>query len=143
MLALDLSRTPLFRQRQTVRWGDMDAYRHVNNVMYFRYLEEARIAWLSGLGFPVDQDSAPNGPVLASTRCDYRKSIVYPAEIEILSFVARVGNSSFSVQQAIVDADDPAVVYAVSESTSVWIDYASGRSMPLPDALRANLESAG
>jgi len=57
--------------RMAVRWGDMDAYGHVNNTVYFRYFEQARCEWLEQMGFRVSPEE-PTGPVIINASCTFR-----------------------------------------------------------------------
>jgi acyl-CoA thioester hydrolase len=123
-----------------VRWGDMDAQGHVNNVQYFRFTEQARIEWFDRY-VPARHDEG-TGPVVAQTACRYLRSIVYPAAIEVLVYCAPPGRSSFRHRYRIRDAADPAVVYAEADAVMVWIDHAAGRSTPLPERVRAALPAA-
>lgn len=62
-----------------VRWGDMDSYGHVNNTLYFQYLEEARVAWFETLG--IDLEGAAEGPVVLQSLHTYLKPVVHPATV--------------------------------------------------------------
>ena len=118
-----------------VRWGDMDAFNHVNNAQYLRYLEEARVQWLAS----IDSISAlgPVAPVLAASHVNYRKPIEWPNEIVVELFVEKLGNSSLSVGHRIVDAIDSSVLYSDGSVVLVWIDTRTGASVALPENVRA------
>ena len=118
-----------------VRWGDMDIFGHVNNANYFRYLEQARISWFETIGAP--SGNVGHGPILVAAACNFRIPIVYPATVEVRTYVKSLGRSSIPMYQEIVDANNPSTLYADGDSTIVWIDYQRGRSTPLPDELRA------
>ena len=66
-----------------VAWGDMDANRHVNNVVYFRYIEHARLRYFSELGFLNMQQETGIGPILAWTDCRFRRPLEYPDHVSI------------------------------------------------------------
>ena len=121
-----------------VRWGDMDALGHVNNATYFTYFEQARISWFAALtgGRVMDQSQ---GPVMANASCEFRREIVHPARIVVEVLVGEPGRSSLPTGYRIVDAQDRAVEYATGASVLVWVDYKAGKSVPLPDAIRALL----
>ncbi|WP_374357608.1 acyl-CoA thioesterase [Chitinimonas sp.] len=121
-----------------MRWGDMDALGHLNNAMYFRFLEEARVRWLEAHGWGVRPD-AGCGAILAATSCQFRTPLVYPGDIRVETHVSRIGNSSFTLSHRISRQDNPEQTAAEAEAVVVWCDYASGRSQPLPDALRSAL----
>ena len=133
------STTPklLVRAPVTVRWGDMDAYNHVNNSVYATYVEEARLQWFRSLDpHWMGEDAAP---ILAALNTNFRKPIEWPAEIVVEMYAGRIGRSSFTASFRIVDRNAPEVLYAEGDSVLVWIDPRSGKSIELPPHLRAAL----
>lgn len=126
--------------RMSIRWGDMDALGHVNNTVYFRYMEQARIEWFSAIG--CDIDLSAEGPVIVNANCSFIKQLKYPGEIEVLTYVGSPGRSSFETVYEIrrVDADD--TIYAHGSAKVVWVHFASEKSTPLPDRLRLLLSAA-
>ncbi|MDQ6685704.1 MAG: acyl-CoA thioesterase [Pseudomonadota bacterium] len=118
-----------------IRWGDMDAMGHVNNTLYFRYLESVRIEWLHRVdGKP---DLAGEGPVVVNAFCNFLRQLKYPGEVLARHYVANPGRSSFDAFVTLERTDEPGVIYASGGSTTVWIDYRAGRSVPLPAKVRA------
>jgi acyl-CoA thioester hydrolase len=117
-----------------LRWGDMDAMTHLNNVMYFRLMEEARIQWFQQFGFPTLP--AGEAPILAHAACDFVKAMTYPGIAVVRQIVTRVGRSSVEMTLAIEKKDEPAVTYATGRTVIVWYDYAEGKSKPWPEAIR-------
>ena len=63
---------------QAVVWGDMDSYRHVNNVVYFRYFENARLEYFRRLDWFALEEQTGVGPILAATQARFRKPLTYP-----------------------------------------------------------------
>ena len=124
----------------SVRWGDLDAFDHVNNAAFLVYVQEARIVWLNRLGAQLRDDAKM--PVVAAASLNFRRQLGWPARIIVELSIARVGNSSLTIAHRIVDEDDAACVYADGEAVMVWIDPASGRSIALPDAVRAAVRPA-
>lgn len=122
-----------------MRWGEMDALGHMNNVAYFRYFEQARISWFDSLQIAYRPGS--EGPILGSISCRYLKPAVYPVEFELTTYVGRPGRSSFVMWHELARADNPSERFAQCEAAMVWIDIAEGRSRPLPDWLRELLQS--
>lgn len=123
--------------RMAVRWRDMDLNRHVNNVEYFRYLEQARIEWF---------DLAVNtwrergyGIVIANAHLNYLQALTYPATIEVCVYVGPPGRTSFTFYYDIRGEGDQAPKYADGYTRVVWVDRRTGRPAPLPDALRSLL----
>ena len=126
--------------RMAIRWGDMDALGHVNNTVYFRYLEQARIEWFSAI------DSAPapdgEGPVIVSAHCTFLRQLKYPGAIEVRTLVGPAGRSSFDMTHEIriLDADGQAgVLHAQGGAKVVWVNFPAEKSVVLPDAIRALL----
>jgi acyl-CoA thioester hydrolase len=117
-----------------VRWRDLDAFNHVNNSSYLTFLEEARLQWLRTV--PGEWFHAHAMPVMAAVELHYRKPIEWPAEVDVQLNCERLGNSSVTIGNRIVDRNDASVVYADGNVVMVWIDPATGASVPLPDAIR-------
>lgn len=125
--------------RIPVRWGDMDAYCHVNNTVYFRYFEQARVEWIEKMGFPIDPQ-LDIGVVIVNADCTFIKPVNYPATLEIRVYAGLPGRSScMTWYELYVEGDDQA--YAVGGAKLVAVETASGKSIPLPDVVRA--ECAG
>ena len=124
----------------SVRWGDLDAFNHVNNATFLVYAQEARLAWLAKVpGLWFDETMMP---VVAAANMNYRRQLAWPADIVIELATTRVGTSSLTIAHRIVAAMDPACLYADGEVVMVWIDPASGSSVPLPAAIRDACQSA-
>jgi acyl-CoA thioester hydrolase len=117
-----------------VQWGDMDSFGHVNNVVYFRWCETARVEYLERVGLSANHGPRGIGPIVARIGCNFRKPIVYPDIVHAGARVTRLGNSSFEMEHAIYT--DALGLVADAESTLVVVDYSTGKSVPLPDAIR-------
>lgn len=123
-----------------IRWGDMDAYGHVNNTVYFRYMETARIELLEHLGCGLSGQGGSGGnPVVANAFCNFLRQLDYPGEVLVRTYVGAVGRSSIDTYHEMLRAGGDETVHANGGATIVWADLAAQRSMPLPDALRARL----
>lgn len=128
---------PAFVSHQSVRWGDMDAFGHVNNTVYFRYLEQARFEWLEAVSATLPAGEAP---VLMTANCTFLRQIKYPANLEIRIFVTKIGRSSIDLSYEIVQADQPHIVSSEATTRVVWANLALGKSAPIPDNLRDLLQ---
>ncbi len=126
--------------RMPIRWGDMDAMGHVNNTIYFRYFETARIAWFDQIDCA--PDAGGQGPVIISANCSFLKQLTYPGEIEVRTLVGPPGCSSFGMTHEIrlVGADgEPGALHAEGGAKVVWVDFPAQKSVPLPEPIRALL----
>ena len=124
-------------ERLRVLWGDMDALGHVNNVMYFRYMEQARIGLFAAL-VPADQAWKTLGMVIANTSCDFKRALVYPADIEVKVYTEPPGGSSLGTiyEIAPVGESEP---WAVGRATIVFMNLELDRPTRIPDGVRAKL----
>ena len=120
-----------------IRWGDMDMLGHVNNTVYLRYMENARIEWFRELGLAPDPDG--HGLVLMNVFCNFIRQLSYPGEVLARQYVGAVGRSSIDTFTTLELVDDPGVIYASGGATLVWVDFKEQVSMPLPDAVRTKL----
>jgi acyl-CoA thioester hydrolase len=115
----------------------MDAMGHVNNTLYFRYMEVIRIEWMHSAG------GAPNpagdGLVIVNAFCNFIKQLEYPGEVLARLYVANPGLSSFDSYTTLERADQPGTLYATGGATIVWMNFPQQKSVPLPAALRALL----
>jgi len=125
-------------ERIPIRWGDMDAMGHVNNTVYFRYLEQTRIEWLYALGGPGAYEGT--GPVVVNASCTFLVPLVYPGEVEVRMYLGEPGRSSVG---SFYDVRMNGRTYAEGAARIVWIDLASGRSVPLPRWVVESMNAAG
>jgi acyl-CoA thioester hydrolase len=123
-----------------VVWGEMDAFAHVNNVVYFRYFETARIAYCDKIGFLETIKASGVGPILASVRCDFRKPLTFPDKIFVGVMISEMSADRFLMQHRIV-SEKLQKIAAEGESLIVSYDYREGRKAPIPDDVRKKIET--
>ena len=123
-----------------LQWGDMDAFGHVNNVVYIRWFESGRIDLLDSFKSVVTMDPAGIGPILASVHCDYKKQLHFPDTVHIGTRVGNIGRTS-AVAEHVVYSEKLQAVAATGTSTMVVFDYKANRPVRVPDELRAVMES--
>jgi len=123
-----------------IRWGDMDAMGHVNNTIYFRYMEIARLDWFFGLGLPTDPHG--EGPVIVNAFCNFIRQLEFPGDVLVRTYVGAMGRTSFDTFHEMLRTDDPGTVYASGGATVVWVDFPKQRSVPVSDRARALIEGA-
>src|ERR1041385_601444 len=101
-----------------VRWGDMDAMGHVNNTIYFRFMEQTRISWFEAL-LPRGKAWGTTGIVIANATCNFKKAINYPATVEVKMFAGPPGTSSLPTSYELLVND---LLHADGEARIVFID---------------------
>ena len=122
-----------------IRWGDMDAMGHVNNTIYFRYMEQARISWFGEL-VPEDEAWQSTGIVIANASCNYKRAITYPGMVEVKLLVGAPGGTSVPTYYELrVDADPEP--YADGAAVVVFINMKTQMPARIPDGIRNKLES--
>ncbi|MBU0753412.1 MAG: acyl-CoA thioesterase [Gammaproteobacteria bacterium] len=122
-----------------IRWGDMDAMGHVNNTVYFRYMEQARIAWLESLGYGVAV-TLDESPVIVNASCTFIVPFTYPGTVEIRTFAGKPGRSSLPTWHEMSKVGED-TLYAEGASKIVWTLASTGKSAPLPEAIRKLVEA--
>jgi len=131
--------SPLIRAPIAIRWRDLDAFNHVNNSNFLTFLEEARLQWLKRVpGTWFDETMMP---VLVASHINYRRPIEWPADIVVELGCERIGTSSMTVGHRIVDAHDAEGVYSDGDVVLVWMNPATGKPVPLPQAIRDAIEA--
>jgi len=123
-----------------VQWGDQDAFGHVNNVVYFRWMESARIEYFRQAGIGNAAAQQGTGPILASVKCDFRRQLMYPDTLLISASVTSLGRTSMKMAHRIYSASQKAVA-AEGDSTLVLFDYDAQRPVAVSDEIRARLAS--
>ena len=122
-----------------VQWGEQDAFGHVNNAVFFRWFESARVEYLGRCGLWGKRDADGVGPILATISCNYRQQLVYPATVEVSAWVSRIGRSSMTMDHAVRIQQTQALV-ADGSSVIVTFDYRQQKSVPVPDDIRRAIE---
>jgi acyl-CoA thioester hydrolase len=122
-------------ERIAIRWGDMDAMGHVNNTVYFRYMEQARIGWFEAL-VPGDEAWNSTGIVIANASCNFKRPINYPGTVEVRLLVGPPGGSSVpTFYELLVEKD----LYADGAATVVFIDMQAQKPVRIPERIRSLL----
>jgi acyl-CoA thioester hydrolase len=124
-----------YEMTMPIRWGDMDAMGHVNNTLYFRYMEVVRLEWLFKIG--AGPDPSGFGPVIVNAFCNFIRQLEYPGEVLAKHYVANAGRSSFDTFITLERSDAPGVIYADGGALTVWTDFKAQKSAPMPEWLRA------
>ncbi len=121
-----------------VAWGDMDALQHVNNTVYFRYFESARMAYFDRLDLWAYMRDTGTGPILANARCRFRLPITYPDTVFLATRVARVEADRFLMEYAVLSHRHGKIA-AEGDGMIVAYDYRALKKTALPDDLKERI----
>ena len=123
----------------SVRFRDLDAFGHVNNAVYFTYMEMSRTGYFERLGL-----FNGNFPavffIIADATCQFKAPIQMHTRLIAKTRVSSIGSSSFVMEYQLVDQATDQLM-AVGRTVNVMYDYAAGRSVPMPDDWRATIEA--
>ncbi len=125
--------------KQHLVWGDMDAFQHINNTVYFRYFEDARITYFEKIKVIEYMQAHQIGPILASTSCNFRAPLAYPGTIQVAAMVKNIEKKSF-VMQYKVYSEELSKIAAEGEGLIVYYDYRKGKSCEIPKQILSNLQ---
>ncbi len=123
-------------ERIPIRWGDMDAMGHVNNTVYFRYMEQARIGWFDAL-VPEKDAWHTTGIVIVNASCNFKRPINYPGTVEVKVFAGPPGGSSVATYYDLI-VDN--TLYADGAAVVVFIDMEKQKPIRIPDDIRKRLQ---
>jgi acyl-CoA thioester hydrolase len=121
-----------------VVWGEMDSYRHVNNVVYFRYFENARLEYFRRLDWFEFERLTGVGPILAATQARFRRPLTYPDTVSISARVSSVAEDRFFLEHRVI-SHRLGEVAAEGQGTVVTYHYPSEQKVPVPEELRRRI----
>jgi acyl-CoA thioester hydrolase len=122
-----------------VQWGDQDAFGHVNNTVFFRWFESARVDYLGQCGLWGKRDTDGVGPILANISCNYRQQLTFPDTVEVFARVTRLGRSSITMEHEVHSQRQKRLI-ADGSSVIVTFDYERQQSVPVPEDIRRAIE---
>lgn len=120
-----------------LRWGDMDAFGHVNNTLYFRYMEQGRIHWIESFGFGAYHDEG--GALIANAFCNFYAQVSYPADIIVRTYIGKVGRTSVDTYNLMSLSTKPDELCAAGGATLVWVNLKTNRPAPWPEPIKHHL----
>ena len=121
-----------------VAWGDMDAYGHVNNAVFLRWFESARIEWFELVAFP--EEDGKSGPILRKATVEYLSPIKYPDTVRVTVVPSRIGRTSVTLAYEVTSLAQEAIV-ATGETVVVLADFVGRSSLEIPPDARSRIES--
>ncbi len=122
-----------------VQWGDMDSFGHVNNVVYLRWFESARIAYFERAGILAQMPDV--GPIQARQEIDYRLPLTYPDRVLVSTTVTKLGNTSFTMGLRLRSHAHQRAIAAEGVAVIVMVDYRHNKKVPLSGDLREHIEA--
>ena len=122
-----------------IAWGQMDAFRHLNNTTYFRFFESGRIAYFERLNFMEYMEETGVGPILASTNCRFRIPLTYPDNVSIGTRVSTIEEDRFTMEYVVVSHKHQKVA-ADGSGLIVCFDYKKNKKVPVPAEIRTRIE---
>ena len=120
----ELSHYPIIHQ-QPIHWGEMDAFNHLNNVVYYRYAESARIGYLQALRM-FDGNMVT---VLAQSSCQYLRPVTYPDTLLLAVRCQRLGNTSIVIEYSYYSCAQELIV-ATADAVIVRLDSEGKDKLP-------------
>jgi len=121
-----------------IAWGEMDALRHVNNIVYFRYFESARMAYFDKLDIWNYMQETGAGPILAATSCKFRIPLTYPDTVSVGTKTTRIEDDRYLMNYAVVSHRHRKIA-AEGEGLIVSYDYRELRKVSLPDEIKERI----
>ena len=117
-----------------IDWSELDIYKHVNNVMFMKYLQSGRVNFWEATGLAKSHQETNRGPMLVSTHCDFRKSLYYPGKAIVKTKVAYLKNSSFGLDHVILN--EKGEICAEGRDVAVCFDFNKNETFKIPPDLR-------
>lgn len=121
-----------------IAWGEMDAFGHVNNTVYFRYFESARANYFHRLDMWQFKEETGVGPILASIQCKFKAPLTYPDTISVGTTISDIQADRFTMKYLLVSHKLQRAA-AEGEGLIVIYDYQAQKKTPLPDELRQRI----
>ena len=121
-----------------VAWGEMDAMNHVNNIVYFRYFESARIAYFEKMDLIGYMTETGIGPILATTSCKFKIPLSYPDKVLIGAKVVNIEEDRFVMNYLVVSAKHQKVA-AEGDGVIVTLNYREGKKVTVPEVVKQRI----
>ena len=121
-----------------IAWGDMDAAQHVNNIVYFKHFESARISYFEKIDFFGVMKKTGIGPILAATQCSYKIPLTYPDHVTVGAKVDTIEKDRFIMKYAVISQKLKKIA-ALGEGVLVTFDYQNNKKTLIPDEIRKRI----
>ncbi|TYP77141.1 acyl-CoA thioesterase [Aquimarina intermedia] len=120
-----------------IDWSEMDTYQHVNNINFMKYMQSARVQFWEVSGLATMHANTNKGPMLVSSKCDFKHPLFYPGNVLIKSSVEFIKNSSFGLHHYLYN--DNEVLCAEGHDVAVCFDFNDNKTFPIPEVLRKTM----
>ena len=124
---------------QPVAWGEQDCFQHVNNVVYFRYFENARAAYLERLDWQAYLKETGIGPIVATAQARFRRAVTFPDALLVGARISAIGEDRYTMDYRIV-SKKLADVVTTGDTVVVAFDYRENKKVPIPADLKSRIE---
>jgi len=124
---------------EDVSWGDLDSFQHVSNIVYFEYFQNARIDYMTRLGWFALMKQHDLGPIVASTQARFRRPVFYPDRLHIGARIVAIESDRVTFEHRIV-SERWADVAAEGQCVIVSMDYKAQAKTPLPASIREQID---
>jgi len=121
-----------------VAWGEMDSFQHVNNIVYLRYFESARIAYFERLKLMEFVNQTGIGPILASVQCKFKIPLTYPDTVSVGTHISKVEHDRFVMEYYVVSQKHQKIA-AEGEGIIVSFNYRENKKAPLPEEVKQRI----
>ena len=122
-----------------IDWSELDLFGHVNNVMFFKYMQASRLHFCEKIGLTSLNEENKLSFMVASSHCDFKKPLYYPGTVTIVTTSVEFGNTSFVLQHTIVAQNGETVAEGID--TLVLYDYGSGKKVTLCEELKNKMRA--
>ncbi|OAN11040.1 thioesterase [Photobacterium jeanii] len=121
-----------------VAWGEMDALNHVNNVVYFRYFETARIDYFQQLALMAQIQQSGIGPVVSETQCKYKRPVTFPDTLSVGSRICELGDDRFTMEY-IIYSQRQGKITTEGSAKVVMVDFNKQQKASIPATIRQKI----
>ncbi|PHR44179.1 MAG: thioesterase [Fluviicola sp.] len=121
-----------------IDWSELDYFGHVNNVSFFKYVQASRVNYWDHIGLTKSHRETNIGPMLVSSKCDFKKPLFYPGQVKILARVEFIKNTSFSIFHRLLN--DKKEIAAEAQDIMVMYDFNQNNKIQFPTDLKEKIE---
>lgn len=122
-----------------IAWGDMDSFGHVNNIVFFKYFETARIKYFEEIGLVESMKKDRIGPILAQTSAKFIKPLFYPDMVTVGTRITSINDNRFKMEYLIESSSVGTV--AVGEANIAILNYTTQQKTHLPSNILENIHA--